>query len=246
MILVGGATRMPQVVDRVTDLLGKPPQRRLNPDEVVALGAAVQAGLIAQPKGVDDLVVTDVAPFTLGVEIAKDFGHERRDGYFLPVIDRNTTIPVSRSQRVGTVDPEPDRDQGARSTRAKAGGWRTTCAWASSRCTAFRRGPAGQEVDIRFTYDLNGVLEVEATVVETSQTVSHVVTRHAQGLSPEQMKTAVREMAKLKTHPREEQANRSCCGGRNGSIKNCRAEHERSWAGCWTASRRRWRCRTRT
>src|SRR5262249_38778739 len=57
VILVGGATRMPQVVARVTDLLGKPPQRRLNPDEVVALGAAVQAGLFAKAKGVEDLVV---------------------------------------------------------------------------------------------------------------------------------------------------------------------------------------------
>lgn len=81
------------VIDRVTDLLGKPPQRRLNPDEVVALGAAVQAGLIAREESVRDLVVTDVAPFTLGVEISKRLGHEHRAGYFLPVIG---AIPRSR------------------------------------------------------------------------------------------------------------------------------------------------------
>src|SRR5262249_14887291 len=70
------------------------------------------------------------------------------------------------------------------------------------------RGPAGQEIDIRFTYDLNSVLEVEATVVETQKQVTHVVTRYAHGLTPEQVRAAVQAMAKLKTHPREQQAHR--------------------------------------
>src|SRR5262249_49447180 len=104
-ILVGGATRMPAVINRVTQLLGKSPHRRLNPDQVVALGAAVQAGLIARAQSVEDLVVTDVAPFTLGIQIVKDFGHEQRGGYFLPIIQRNTTIPISRVERIGTVVP---------------------------------------------------------------------------------------------------------------------------------------------
>ena len=64
VILVGGATRMPAVIHRVTQLMGKSPHRRLNPDHVVALGAAVQAGLIARAQSVEDLVVTDAAPFT--------------------------------------------------------------------------------------------------------------------------------------------------------------------------------------
>jgi molecular chaperone HscC len=103
VVLVGGATRTPLVVERVTKLLGKAPVRRLNPDEVVAMGAAVQAGLIAREQGLDDLVVTDVSPFTLGVEVCKKFGLEHREGYFLPLISRNTTIPVSRSQRLSTL-----------------------------------------------------------------------------------------------------------------------------------------------
>jgi molecular chaperone HscC len=61
---------------------------------------------------------------------------------------------------------------------------------------------------VRFTYDLNGVLEVEATVVATQKVATHVVTRHARGLTPKQIEVAVRAMSKLKTHPREEQANR--------------------------------------
>jgi molecular chaperone HscC len=207
VIVVGGATRMPQVVRRVTELLGKPPQQRLNPDEVVALGAAVQAGLFAKAASVDDLVVTDVAPFTLGVEIAKAFGPERRAGYFLPVIERNTTIPVSRCQRVGTVES----NQTSITVKIYQGESRRVednLFLGEFEVGGIPRGPAGQEIDLRFTYDLNGVLEVEATVVETKKAVTHVVTRHAKGLTAEQVRAAIKEMAKLKTHPREEQANR--------------------------------------
>jgi molecular chaperone HscC len=207
VILVGGATRMPQVAARVTELLGKPPQRRLNPDEVVALGAAVQAGLFARSESVRDLVVTDVAPFTLGVEIAKDFGPERRGGYFLPVIERNTTIPVSRCQRVGTVEP----NQTSVKVKVYQGESRRVednLLLGEFEVPGIPRGPAGQEIDLRFTYDLNGVLEVEATIVETQKKIAHVITRYAQGLTPEQVTAAVQAMAKLKVHPREEQANR--------------------------------------
>ena len=69
-------------------------------------------------------------------------------------------------------------------------------------------GPAGQEVDVRFTYDLNGVLEVEATVVETKHKMNHLITRHAKGLNEKQIAAAVAAMQALKTHPREESVNR--------------------------------------
>ena len=70
------------------------------------------------------------------------------------------------------------------------------------------RGPAGQEIDVRFTYDLNGVLEVEAVVVETQHKISLVITKHVKGLSEEQIARAVAQMNDLKTHPREETVNR--------------------------------------
>jgi molecular chaperone HscC len=207
ILLVGGATRMPAVIDRVTELLGRSPQRRLNPDEVVALGAAVQAGLIAREEGVSDLVVTDVAPFTLGVEISKLLGNERRNGYFLPMIQRNTTIPVSRVSRLSTIDP----NQTVISLKVYQGEGRRiedNLLLGEFEVAGIPLGPAGQEVDVRFTYDLNGVLEVEATVVATKRKVSHVITRHSKGLTAEQVRQAVQEMEKLKTHPREEAVNR--------------------------------------
>lgn len=73
MILVGGATRMPVVRETIRELFGRDPLCKFNPDEVVGLGAAVQAALIGDDAAVDDMVMTDVCPFTLGVETAKQF-----------------------------------------------------------------------------------------------------------------------------------------------------------------------------
>jgi molecular chaperone HscC len=198
---------MPVFVERITEVMGKPPRSRLNPDEVVALGAAVQAGLIARDASVEDLVVTDVAPFTLGVEITKQFGHEHRSGYFLPVIHRNTTIPVSRVERVGTVHPH-QKTVVVNIYQGEGRKIEDNIRLGEFQVTGIPPGPAGQEVDIRFTYDLNGVLEVEATVVKTGKRVTHVVAKHARGMSERQIEKAVADMARLKTHPREEQGNR--------------------------------------
>jgi len=208
VLLVGGATRMPAVVARLTQRFGRPPQCRLNPDEVVALGAAVQAGLIGRNEALEDLVVTDVAPFTLGVAISKRFGGEHRDGYMLPVIHRNTTIPVSRSQRVQTVHP----NQTEITVKVYQGENRMVeqnLLLGEFAVKGIPRGPAGQELDIRFTYDLNGVLEVEATIVASGRKVAHVITRHTHGLSAAEVARAVADMQKLKTPPREEAANRA-------------------------------------
>jgi molecular chaperone HscC len=207
VVLVGGATRMPQVIERVTELFGREPQCRLNPDEVVALGAAVQAGLIARDEGVRDLVVTDVSPFTLGIEVSKRRGLEHAEGYFLPIINRNTTIPVSRVHRVQTIQA----NQTKMSLKIYQGENRrveNNLLLGELTVDNIPRGPAGQSVDVRFTYDLNGVLEVEATVVETERKVNHLITRYARGLSEQQIQNAVTAMQALKTHPREETANR--------------------------------------
>lgn len=206
VILVGGATRMPLVVRRVRDLFGKEPHGRLNPDEVVALGAAVQAGLVQRNAAVNDLVVTDVSPFTLGVEVSKEYGHEIQNGFFDPIIDRNTVIPVSRVKGYSTMQP----NQTTISIKVYQGESRKTqenLLLGEFDVAGIPPGPKGQEVAIRFTYDLNGVIEVEATIVATKKTVSHIIARHAKGLSEAAIRKAVRDMEKLKTHPRDEEKN---------------------------------------
>lgn len=207
VILVGGATRMPAFVERVVKLFGKQPRCTLNPDEVVALGAAVQAGLITGDQSVSDMVVTDVAPFTMGIETSKEFGEELRDGYFLPVINRNTTIPVSRVKRVLTVFPNQTTIN-VKIFQGESRRVENNILLGNFDVNEIQAGPPGQEIDIRFTYDLNGVLEVEATVVATKRKVSHVVTKHARGLSPGQVKNALAAMQSLKVLAREDAVNR--------------------------------------
>ena len=206
VILVGGATRMPSVVQRVTEIFDKPPLNNLNPDEVVALGAGIQAGLIARNASLEDLVVTDVAPFTLGIETCKRFGMNHRDGYYMPIINRNTTIPTSRVERVGTLYAN-QREILLKVFQGEGRRVEDNILLGELAVKDIPIGPAGQEVDVRFTYDLNGVLEVEATVVATRKKVSRIVTKLAKGLTPEQIQEAVASMQLLKLHPREDGKN---------------------------------------
>jgi molecular chaperone HscC len=207
VILVGGATRMPAFVARAWKILGREPHCHLDPDEVVARGAAVQAGLIGRDASVSDMVVTDVAPFTLGIEVSKQLGLEQRGGYLLPIIHRNTTIPASRVERVQTIQPNQTQvivkvfqGENRRSEQNLLLG--------EFAVVGIQPGPPGQALDIRFTYDLNGVLEVEATVVATKRVISHVITRLTRNLSDAEIAKAVQAIQQLKTHPREEAANR--------------------------------------
>lgn len=203
IILVGGATRMPSLVARVEELFGKAPQYRIDPDQVVALGAAIQAGLIADNAAVADLVVTDVAPFTLGIEVSKTIGFERQSGYFLPIIHRNTTIPTSRVKRVSTLEPNQTMIR-VKIYQGESRHVENNLYLGEFQVNGIPRGPAGQSIDVRFTYDQNGILEVEATVVETGKAFSHVVTRYAKGMSAGQIAKAVDDMRNLKRHPRDE------------------------------------------
>ena len=207
VILVGGATRMPMFVDHVARLFQQPPRCRLNPDEVVALGASVQAARVQRIASVEDLVVTDVAPFTLGVEMSRRVGTELRGGYFLPNINRNTTIPVSRCERVSTVHAKQPTVM-VKIYQGEGRRVEENLMLGEFEVRGIPPGPPGQEVDIRFTYDLNGWLEVESTVVQSKRTVTHIVTKHARSMTQAQIAEAVAKMADLKRQPREEAVNR--------------------------------------
>ena len=207
VILVGGATRMASVVDKVEKLLHQKPLMKINPDLVVALGAAVQGGLISKNAALDDLVVTDVAPFTLGIETAKSLGEDFRSGYFMPIINRNTTIPVSRVERVGTISHNQTHIE-VRVYQGEARKVKDNLLLGSFSVEGIPPGPAGQEIDIRLTYDLNGILEVEATVVKTQKKANLVIQSNDKKLSGKELQKALDSLKSLKVHPRDEAKNR--------------------------------------
>ncbi|MBR5710803.1 MAG: Hsp70 family protein [Thermoguttaceae bacterium] len=202
VILVGGSTRMPMVRNLIADMFSIEPQCRLNPDEVVAIGASIQGGLYADNKALKDMAVTDIAPFTLGVEVSREFGNEFKPGYMLPIIHRNRKIPSSQVKRVSTVYP----DQKEVVVKVYQGEGRKV-----SQCTFLGeftignlpKGEKGQDIDIRFSYDLNGVLEVEATVVATEQTTQHIIASKTRGLTQAEIDESIERLRQLKPSPRD-------------------------------------------
>lgn len=206
-ILVGGATRMNVIKEYAEKMFGRPPLCSINPDEVVAMGAAVQAALIEENTDIGDMVMTDVCPFTLGVAIAKEFGKETIGGYFLPIISRNTPIPVSKEQIVETVAPNQLHLK-VKVYQGDARKVEDNLYLGELSVTGLPPGPAGLPVRLRFTYDLNGILEVEAFVETTGQHYRTVLTNHTKDLTPKEIEQAVRKMQDLKFYPRDLVENR--------------------------------------
>jgi len=207
VILVGGATRMPLLQDFVRDFLQCEPMCTFNPDEVVALGSSIQAALIQDNAAVDDMVMTDVCPFTLGVEAVKQFGGRMMDGYYIPVIHRNTTIPVSREEVFSTVTAN-QTSVDIHVFQGEARRVKDNLKLGELKVTGIPPGPAGQEICVRFTYDINGILEVEAFVPDTGRKFTAVLTQHAQSLDEDEIQEAVQRMQKLKFYPRDDIENR--------------------------------------
>jgi molecular chaperone HscC len=172
----------------------------------------VQAGLCANDAAVGDIVLTDVSPHTLGIAMAKKAAGGGIDkGYFAPIIDRNTTVPASRSQVFSTMHPEQEQIrievfQGeARMTRDNQRIGEVTV-------HGLRHFPGQNrpgEVDVRFSYDMNGILEVEVTVLSNGQKKRLVIEQRPGALSKREIEEAIARMQPLKMHPRDMLPNRA-------------------------------------
>lgn len=202
IVLVGGATRMRCVAALAQEMFGVAPRVQEDPDHLVAKGAAIQAALCARDESVGDMVVTDVASHTLGLETTREVMGQRVYGYFAPIIDRNTVIPVSKSSQFGTIDPnqtiitvEVYEGEGRKVEQNRKLG--------SFEVKGIPKGVPRSVIDVRFTYDLNGILEVEATVIETGEKHARIFQRGAAQLSGAELAQAVEKLARLKRDPRE-------------------------------------------
>ncbi len=208
IILIGGATRMPIVRRTVAKMFGRFPNASINPDEAVALGAAVQAGLKARDAALKEVVVTDVCPYSLGVNIAERLpGGAIEEGIFSPVIERNTTVPVSRVNVYETMHANQKQIvlgiyQGE--ARRVADNVRI-----GELKVPMPRGPEGQPVEVRFSYDINGLLEVDVHVIATGDKHSLVIADPEDQVSPAEIERRRAALAALKQHPRDSEANRA-------------------------------------
>ena len=207
IVLVGGATRSPVIRRFVERLFGQKPSLRIDPDVAVALGAALQCAMKERSREIQEVVLTDVCPFTLGTEVVADNGLFEEAGHYLPIIERNTTIPVSRTQTVCTASD----NQTKVCVKILQGESRLADnnLLLGELTVTVPSGPKGREsVDITYTYDVNSLLEVEVHVRSTGLRRRMIIQNSKNRMSDQEAEERLAQLAYLKRDPREEEPNR--------------------------------------
>ncbi len=203
VILVGGMTRMPAVQERVKRIFGKEPNKGVNPDEVVAMGAAIQGGVL---KGdVEDVLLLDVTPLSLGLETL--------GGVMTRLIDKNTTIPAKKSEIFTTAeDNQPAVSiHVLQGEREMASGNKTLGRF---ELTGIAPAPRGvPQIEVTFDIDANGIVEVSAKDTATGKQQSIRIT-HSSGLSQEEIDRLVKD---AEIHAEEDKHKKELADARNSA-----------------------------
>ena len=208
VVMVGGSTRLHMIRSLVAKLFRFMPDTRINPDEAVARGCAIQAAMKERREGIREVILTDVCPFTLSTEVSIEReGGGFESGHVCPIIERNTVIPASRTE---TLYPLRD-DQ--RSIRVKV-------LQGESRFAAnnlllgeleidLPKGKTEENgVDVTYTYDINSILEVIVKVRRTGESVKQILKGTDVDMTDEEIAKRMEELAYLKIPPREQEKNK--------------------------------------
>jgi molecular chaperone DnaK len=197
VVLVGGSSRIPMVQALLTEYFQKEPKRGVNPDEAIALGAAVQAGLksgaISTERGI---MITDVCPFTLGVEVVASTGYQKMGGMFSPIIPRNSTVPVSKTEVYSTTG-DNQRMVDIKVYQGESRLVKNNTFLDQYTVDGIPPAPAGNEkVGITFTYDVNGILKVTTKIVSTGKEAALQIEKSAQRMSDKDREAAKKRLDK--------------------------------------------------
>ena len=208
IVLVGGATRLPGVRSFVSKLFKTFPDTTVNPDEAVALGAAIQGAMKERRESIKEVVLTDVCPFTLGTDVSVDLGgNHRESGHFFPIIERNTVIPASRTERFYTVrDDQTKIDIEVLQGESRMA--RNNLLLGTLELEVPKGKAGDQAVDVTYTYDINSILEVEVTVVATGKKVRKIIKGQYTEMTDEEIEKRFQELSYLKIHPRDQEENK--------------------------------------
>ena len=208
VVLVGGATKSPVIRRFVSKLFRAIPDTNVNPDEAVALGAAIQGAMKERKEAIKEIILTDVCPFTLGTEVVREWekGHFER-GVFCPIIERNTVIPASRTERLYTAHDNQ--------TQIRVNVLQGESRFAMNNLSLGElnievpSAKAGEEaVDVTYTYDINSILEVEVKVVSTQKKAQKVFCDRAVDMTEEEIRERLDTLSYLKIHPRDREENK--------------------------------------
>lgn len=208
VVLIGGATKLPIIQNFIVKLFRKFPDRSINPDEAVAIGAAIQAAMKERKEAVKEIILTDVCSFTLGTNVSvKKTAGQFEYGHYLPIIERNTVIPTSRTERLYTCYD----NQETINIEVLQGESR----FADNNLllgvleVSVPKNLAGKEcIDVTYTYDINSLLEVEVKVISTGKVKKQIIKGKENTMTKAEIENRMKELSYLKVQPRDQEENK--------------------------------------
>ncbi|ASJ71343.1 molecular chaperone HscC [Granulosicoccus antarcticus] len=209
VLLVGGATRMKVLRTTVARMFRRMPSANLDPDLVIVMGAAIQGGLKARDAALDDVVLTDVCPYSLGTGVQNPEDTKGKQGLlFDPIIERNSVIPISREKRYVSAR-DNQRSINIDVYQGESRLVQNNIKLGELKVNIPRDKAGNQAVDVRFSYDINGLLEVDIVVESTGSRMNSVIENAPGTLSAEELDSSLKKLATMKFHPRDQEENRA-------------------------------------